>query len=357
MAEKPNDDISDTTRDRTLSESSQLTPEVAREIAEDVAKKLCEKKNVNIVIAGKTGVGKSTLVGSLLPNQRKRVSVKDGPVPSDSYFLKEFPGIIGDTTVSVYDTRGFCSTITSKNDARRLADRLREEFSGESKKKLDLVIFCQEMFGRFDEASLTSLTFFGGLVKPDKWNQCIVALTKANMLPPPIEEAEDPAEAMIAIQKAMKKEMQEKYFKPKGLLKASEEISFVPVGCKTEKTNKSKIPCCEDSIENLAQECIRRCSEDSALVLASAFSREKIALVAGVVGTTAAGGGIGALVGGLLTFYVGGIGIVPGALIGAGIGAASAPTAIGAKAAIQGITERIGRAVEEKYAAFKNKQN
>ena len=236
------DDSNDTIRDLTDSEDSKLTPEVAQGIAKSIARNLKAKKNVNVVVAGKTGVGKSTLIGSLLPEQRKRVDAKDGPASSDSYVLKEFPGMIEQTAVSVYDTRGFCSAQTSPKDAKLLGESLRKEFSEESGKTIDLLIFCQSMFERFDEASLTSLNFFGGLLSRSSWNVCIIALTKANLYPPTIEEARDPAEAMKAIQEAMKKEMQEKYFEPNGLLKESEKIPFVPVGYKTEKTNKSKLP-------------------------------------------------------------------------------------------------------------------
>ena len=58
---------------------------------------------------------------------------------------------------------------------------------------------------------------------------------------------------MLEIQKAMKKEMQEKYFTPNGLFEVSEKIPFVPVGYKRKKTNKSRLPCSEDSIKDLAK--------------------------------------------------------------------------------------------------------
>ena len=211
------------------------------------------------------------------------------------------------------------------------------------------------MFERFDEASLTSLNFFGGLLSRSSWNVCIIALTKANLYPPTVDEADNPANAMIAIQEAMKKEMQEKYFEPNGLLKESKEIPFVPVGYKTDMKNKSKLPCCEDSIKNFQEKCIRRCSTDSALILAATFSKHKIAVGVGIAGTSLAAGGIGAAVGGLLTFYIGGVGAIPGALVGGAVGLAGAPAAMAVKAAIQLVTERVGRAAEEKYATFKQK--
>ena len=169
MAENPTnlefDDYNDTIRDETESESGELTPEAAEGFGEELAEDLCPKKNVNIVVAGKTGVGKSTLIGSLLPNQLKRVPVKDGPASSDCCFLREYEGIIGKSVVTVYDTRGFCATETSSKDAKLLGESLRKKFGGESGQEIHLFIFCQEMFGRFDEASLTSLEFFGSLLQ------------------------------------------------------------------------------------------------------------------------------------------------------------------------------------------------
>ena len=225
-----------------------------------------QKKYANTVVAGKTGAGKSTLIGSLLPNQLKHTAVKDGSAYSYSFIFEKYVGQIGECDVTVYDTRGFCAAKTSSEDAQLLGDSLRKEFSAESGRAIDLFIFCQPMFERFNEASLTSLELFGSLLQQlSHWNVCIVALTMANLYPPAIEEAEDPAEAMIAIQQAMKREMRDKYFKPKGLFKEFEQIPFIPVGYRTTKTNRSKLPCSEDSIEDLAKECILRCTQGATL--------------------------------------------------------------------------------------------
>ena len=325
-----------------------LTPEMAEELAEEIATALQEQKHVNVVVAGRTGAGKSTLIGSLLPNQVTEVTEKGGAVSSD-HTLVRYEGIIGDSTVSVYDARDFCSAKTSKQDARRLSEELRKEFSASTGRTINLLIFCQEMFGRFDESSLTCLTLFGGMLKRSRWDICVVALTKANLLPPTIEEAEDPAEEMIKVKEEMRTEMLEKYFKPHGLLKQFDKIPFVPVGYKTEKKNMSKLPCSEDSIAHLTKECILRCSPGSALVLASEFPRKKIALAAGIAGSSLVAGGtgatIGAVVGGLLTFYVGGAGGIPGAAIGGAVGTAlggvGAPAAIGVKSAIENLTQKV----------------
>ena len=107
MAENPTnlafDDNNDTIHDLTESGSSDLTPEAAQEIAEEIARNLSEKKIVNIIVAGKTGVGKSTLIGSLLPNQLQYIAAKDG-ASSDHCILEKYAGKIGDCVGSVYDT-------------------------------------------------------------------------------------------------------------------------------------------------------------------------------------------------------------------------------------------------------------
>ena len=162
---------------------SELTPDVEEVKGTHVS----PKKDLNIIVAGKTGAGKSTLIGSLLPDQLDRVTVKDGPASSDCSILKEHSGKIGDCAVTVYDTRGFCAAEKSSEDAKLLKENLRKEFGVESGKKTDLFILCHLMFERFDEASLASLKFFGDLLQLSDWNVCIVALTKANLYPPEVE--------------------------------------------------------------------------------------------------------------------------------------------------------------------------
>ena len=103
----------------------QSTEEVTPEVAERLASVFGTKQNVNIVVAGKTGVGKSTLIGSLLPNVVAQVNVKQGPVPADHQILERYEGKIGEGFVTVYDTRGYCSITGSKKNAKLLVQELK----------------------------------------------------------------------------------------------------------------------------------------------------------------------------------------------------------------------------------------
>ena len=73
-----------------------------------------EKKNINIVVTGNTGAGKSTLIGSMLPNVLTKL--KHGATSCKHDILEKYHAKLGDGSVTVYDTPGFCSLSSTKRE-------------------------------------------------------------------------------------------------------------------------------------------------------------------------------------------------------------------------------------------------
>ena len=65
-------------------------------------------KTLTIVVTGRTGVGKSTLIGSLLGKAVQKVHL--GPASAKHEIIEKYEGKVRDASVNVYDTHGFRST-------------------------------------------------------------------------------------------------------------------------------------------------------------------------------------------------------------------------------------------------------
>ena len=154
-----------------------------KSVLEKILDQLRRKGSLTIVVSGRAGVGKSTLIGSLLPALLTQVQTRRAHTKRNVLDKYMYEGTIQDVFVTVYDTRGFCSLGQSDNDAARLHVELKKIFGNESQQHIDLFIFCQEMFSRFDQRSLRALESFGFLLTKSGWERCIVALTKANVPP------------------------------------------------------------------------------------------------------------------------------------------------------------------------------
>ena len=136
-----------------------------------------EKDPLTIIVIGRTGVGKSALVNSLLGDTiNRRAIVTDGLRPTDHDILEEHEGLFCGEQVVVYDTKGLGNPKLDDDDLmkyylaaiKRQSNRL-------------IILICQKLEESYDTnrrfAKLLARHFRDSY---NKWKKCIFVLTKAN---------------------------------------------------------------------------------------------------------------------------------------------------------------------------------
>ena len=136
------------------------------------------KKDVRILVTGKTGNGKSTLVNGLVgknvAKESKLVSRKGETTGVVPYCCP-----VNDINVTVYDSPGLQDADAGKNDAAYLADM------AATSSNYDLSIFCLRMIdnrltpGNPDVITMKKLTELFG---EDYWKRTVIVLTFANSI-------------------------------------------------------------------------------------------------------------------------------------------------------------------------------
>ena len=135
------------------------------------------KHPLTIIVIGKTGVGKSTLINSLLGDTIDRPAVvTDGLEPTNHNILERHKGLFLREHAVVYDTKGIGNPKFDDDD-------LVQEFKGMIAKDSHIVVLiCQKIGDSFDSnqrfAKLLA-RHFGD--EYNIWKKCIFVLTKANL--------------------------------------------------------------------------------------------------------------------------------------------------------------------------------
>ena len=151
------------------------------------------KHPLTIIVIGKTGVGKSTLINSLLGDTIDRPAVvTDGLEPANHDILERHEGLFLGEHAVVYDTKGIGNPKFDDDDLLR-------EFKGTIAKNSHIVVLiCQKIGDSFDSnrrfAKLLA-RHFGD--KYNIWKKCIFVLTKANLFEYKEERTNDDIDPVV----------------------------------------------------------------------------------------------------------------------------------------------------------------
>ena len=151
------------------------------------------KHPLTIIVIGKTGVGKSTLINSLLGDTIDRPAVvTDGLEPTNHKILERHEGLFLREHAVVYDTKGIGNPKFDDDD-------LVQEFKGMIAKDSHIVVLiCQKIGDSFDSnrrfAKLLA-RHFGD--KYNIWKKCIFVLTKANLFEYEEERTNDDIDPVV----------------------------------------------------------------------------------------------------------------------------------------------------------------
>ena len=141
---------------------------------------------LNIFLIGRTGVGKSTLIDSLLD---KRVTKgRDIIQPANHDTIEEHTGIVCGIPVTFYDTRGLGDSQLKNKD---LMTKFKKKMS-ECPDRF-VVLICQRFTDKFDDSVERFAELLGRYFKNDYtiWKNCILVLTQANKYDPDDDDDDD----------------------------------------------------------------------------------------------------------------------------------------------------------------------
>ena len=127
---------------------------------------------ITIVLAGKSGVGKSTLMNNLL---RKDTVIRMSPVSTTERFIVE-EGTHDRIKIRVIDTRGLAEL---KSDKKKELKRLSSFTNG----KADILLYCVPVGpgSKFDDANPVTMRCLTEAYGKQIWDHCVLVFTMSDM--------------------------------------------------------------------------------------------------------------------------------------------------------------------------------
>ena len=154
--------------------TSENVIELSEEDKEKITQWISSSKSVRILVTGKTGVGKSTLVNALVGEY---VAKEGDTLDPETQHVERNSLKMSGVDVTFWDTPGL------QDGTRREGVYLKE--MSEQCKDVDLVVYCARMDeARFREEDYEAIKNLTKAFGPELWTNVVVVLTFANMVRP-----------------------------------------------------------------------------------------------------------------------------------------------------------------------------
>uniref|UniRef100_A0A1X7SIN4 AIG1-type G domain-containing protein n=1 Tax=Amphimedon queenslandica TaxID=400682 RepID=A0A1X7SIN4_AMPQE len=265
------------------------------------------KNGMKILVIGRNGVGKSSLINKILGAPRAKVG--SSVQPTEHKVVEEIHHTVGennDIPVTVYDTLGF-------GDAK-IKDRSIIEKAISKMKDADIVLICHRLYARFEDTTEKMLKEMIRALGNDLMQHTIIVFTNGDQYLTEWDESSGitAKEQMEEQEKAIKQKMNE----------IARDIRSIVTSSK-----KETLPTNEDGSKNWVKDfwelCGQRCTPEAVEFVAWYKRHINTVYLAGggTAGAVLAGAAGGAALGGIIgSPIVPGIGTVAGATVGTVVG-------------------------------------
>ena len=331
-------------------------------------------KQVVIITAGKSGVGKSTLINTFLGLEGDEASPARIQPKSVTGSISTYDKVMNDVSVRVIDIPGLHAYDHEQGKEKTVLVELNKLTEGQA----DVLFYCFNITTRLDRIDFDNISTLTRVFGSGIWDHAIFVFTWADIvihngsnLEEVVDDYAKSLQAELVGNRKFKTEIRSIYSFDTDMLSDDSEINTYN-GIVTIPVSKDPtVP--KEWRTTLLLQIIRKCrAENIAAFLQIQYKIDwkevgKTVLItaagggAGAVIGTGIGAAIGAAVGGALTAPIGGIGAIPtaagGAALGAWIGTIAGGGGVGAASGITNVAFVIKRRIKAEREARRKIRN